>query len=60
MTTIDRATETRPPAIRIVIDECAELFNGDRKTTDEFDRAVADVLAILGTRKQHPNSNQER
>lgn len=53
----DRATETESPAIRIVIDECAELFDGDRKASEEFDHAVADVLAILANRK---HANQER
>lgn len=53
----DRATTNRLPAARLVIDECAELFDGDREASEEFDRAVADVLAILDNRA---HANQER
>lgn len=56
----DRATTNRPPAARLVIDECAELFDGDRAASEDFERAVADALALLDQTRNRPNGNQER
>ena len=44
--------------IHLVIDECAELFGGDRPASDAFDRAVADALALLDHNSKQPNDKE--
>lgn len=50
MTAIDY-TERRGPIV-IAVDECAELFATAPETSEEFERAVADVMALLATRRE--------
>ncbi|THV40561.1 hypothetical protein [Glycomyces buryatensis] len=60
MTTAGCTTKARPPAICIATDECAELFEGDRETSEEFERTVADALALLNRTCKHPTNAEER
>ncbi|MEV3938690.1 hypothetical protein AB0K52_22295 [Glycomyces sp. NPDC049804] len=47
-------THIDTPAIRLVIDECEEIFGGDREASDAFESAVADALALLDQNPQQP------
>lgn len=49
MTAIDYTEHRR--SIVIAVDECAELFASEPECSEEFERVVADVMALLAARQ---------